>query len=266
MKKFVLCIGVGVLLVLSSIAVSCDENKAEEGARDGASLTMLKGLKPLPLGTKQESYFELRLGPGELVGYVIASLEALGTKENPVYRYTTEMRNTFPNGAEMFATVNAKLRPNFEPIEIVVDRKLTEAGGEVKVMAQRAEIGSKEVKLSSVANGEKSTKILPLPQRPFIYGIEMLVQRLDFHERGQLILGEFDLSTGRAARLTFSSETAPDGTTSVVTRYANDAAGYEFWFDESDKLSRWGMPTYPILFLTSTKEAVEKVKASMNEK
>ena len=35
---------------------------------------------------------------------------------------------------------------------------------------------------------------------------------------------------------------------------------YQFWYDDSGKLLRWGAPSMPIMFVTSSKANVEKMR------
>lgn len=154
---------------------------------------------------------------------------------------------TFPSKVRVLVLVNAKLRPDFEPIEIEMKRTVVNPDGSEKVVVQRAASGPKTVKLSTEADGQQTEGEAPRPERPFIYAIETLVQRLDHKKHDAYILREFDIHTERAGSLVFTAKTWRDGTPTIITRYVSGGGSYQFWFDDGGTLLRWGMPSIPAL-------------------
>ncbi|MGB2988178.1 MAG: hypothetical protein WBE26_20100 [Phycisphaerae bacterium] len=261
MNRVVPCFGTLALLCLTVTALGIDDDPALVEA----GKAVVKGLKPLAPGTEETSYFEIKAGPGDAIGYVIASVEALRGKGEPVYRYVAETSITFPSKVRVLVLVNAKLRPDFEPIEIEMKRTVVNPDGSEKVVVQRAASGPKTVKLSTEADGQQTEGEAPRPERPFIYAIETLVQRLDHKKHDAYILREFDIHTGRAGSLVFTAKTWRDGTPTIITRYVSGGGSYQFWFDDGGTLLRWGMPSIPALFVRTTKEQAEGLKASMGK-
>ena len=73
--------------------------------------------------------------------------------------------------------VNARLRADFEPLDIDVERVQLKPDGTRQVTVQRAAIGVDKVTLSTDKDGQQAKSESPRPESPFIYGIETLVQR-----------------------------------------------------------------------------------------
>ena len=250
-------------LILGSLA-TCALGE-DDPALIEAGKAAVKELKPLAAGDKEASYFEVKFGPGQAVGYVIASLEATRDKDKTVYHYVAETNIAFPSGPRLVALVDAKLQPNFEPIEIEMKRNMFNASDEEKVFVERAVIGSDNVKLSTEADGEPTTREVKRPDRPFLYGIETMVQRLDHGKHKRFLVREFDLHTGSAGSLTLTVGTWRDGTSTVVARDASGNTTYQFWYDKKGSLLRWGAPSLPLLYVKTTKQRAEQLKAAMGE-
>ncbi len=232
----------------------------DENALVEAGKKAIKSVKPLAPGAEHESYFEITLGPDKPVGYVAVTLKASGSEEEPVYHYKTATGNTFPNGKLFRAVLDAKLRPNFEPIEMEMKRTVFEEGGDESSDVQTAKFGPEKVELTAKAVGSEETKREePRPEPPFIYGIETLVQLIDFDIHKKFILREFDLQTGKAGTLTFNASVWNDGTTTVIVTDPAGNVSYQFWYDDDAKLLRWGVPSMPIMFVRSTKEKVRRL-------
>lgn len=252
------------VIVLTCLGASARAQE-DDAALIEAGKAALKSLKPLASGAKHAAYFELKRGPGEAVGHVIATLEATGSKEKPVYAYAAETGVTFPTGARMLVAVTAKLRPDFEPTEIEVKRTIVSEDGQPRHDVQRTTIGPDKIALFAEAGEQRSEKEAPRPDRPFIYGIETLVQRIDFEKHQHFVVREFDAFSGGARRLDFKREVWSDGTPTVVTRTADGQGSYQFWYDDDGKLLRWGEPTLPVFFVRTTKERAEQLQAKFKQ-
>ncbi len=235
------------------------------GSGDDAALVeagrqVLKSLAPLPAGSEIVLYFELRMGPTEAIGYSVVTLGASVEGGETIYKYTSDTGIHSPTGASIFAAVSTTLRPDFEPTRMDMRRATVDPGGKKQSVVERAVFGPNKVTLSGDDGNEKVSRDVPLPERPFIFGIEMMVQRLDLDRLDSFVLGEFSLHGGGAGRLTFDMQTGPNNTRTIVTRYADGNASYQFWFDRSGHLVRWGEPSMPFLFVRSTKEKVEELR------
>ena len=236
-------------------------DKANDDSLLAAGKSAVNSLTPLAAGARYESYFEVKSGPEDTVGYVIGALEAIRDKGQPVYQYTVEFVTSFAGKAQLIAIVNAKLKPNFEPIEIEMKRTTVRPDLGRRTVVRRAVIAAGKVALTAEAEGEHQTNEVPQPERPFIYGVEMLAQRLDFRKHDNFILREFDLSTGGAGPLTFATAEWGDGTPTVLTRNAGGVQSYQFWYDGEGKLMRWGEPSLPVIFVRTTKKRAMELKA-----
>ncbi len=226
-----------------------------------AGKAVLEDLTPLAPGQRYESYFEVKFGPTETAGYVIAALEATSDEDQLVYRYTLEFVTSFSGKAQLIAIASARLKPNFEPIEIEMKRTTIQPGDNRKTIVRRAAIASGKVMLTAEASGEHRADEVPIPPRPFIYGIEMLAQRFDYRKHDHFSLREFDLNTGGAGLLTFKTAEWGDGTPTVLTHNASGVQSYQFWYDREGKLLRWGEPSLPVIFVRTTKERAMSLKA-----
>lgn len=254
-----------ILATLSSIGILHAQDEGKQESKDDKALVeagkkALASIKPLEPGAKYESYFEITMGPDNPLGYVAVTLEAAGTKEKPLYHYKTATANRFPDGKLFKADVDAKLLPNLEPIEAEIRRTITDVEGIESNDVQRAEFGEKTVKLTAkTRGGEEVTGERPRPEPPFIYGIETVVQLIDFNTHKKFILREFNLQTGKAGSLTFTLSVWTDGTPTVVVTAPAGQVTYQFWYDDDGKLIRWGMPAMPVMFVRATKEKVRQL-------
>jgi hypothetical protein len=251
------------------IVVTCLGTSAraqeDEAALIEAGKAAMKSLKPLAPGTKHAAYFALKRGPDEAVGYAFATLDAAGSKEKPVYAYATETGVTFPTGAWMLVVVTAKLRPDFEPTEVEVKRTIVREDGQPQHDVQRATVGPDKIALFAEAGEQRTEKEVPRPDRPFIYGIETLVQRVDFEKHQHFVVREFDAYSGGARSLDFKRAVWSDGTPTVVTRTSGGQGSYQFWYDDGGKLHRWGEPSLPVFFVRATKERAEQLQAKFKK-
>jgi hypothetical protein len=222
-----------------------------------AGLKALKSIKPLAPGAVHESFFHISMGPNDPIGYVATSLIGSKVDDKLVYDYKTDTANTFPNRTRFKAVVVAKLQPDFQPIDIELRRNITPETGDERGDVQRAKFGAKVVKLSAKPKGSEEVKTeVPRPDPPFIYGIETVVQLIDFDVHKEFVLREFDVTSGKAGDLFFESQVWKDGTTTVVVANTAGVVSYQFWFDDNNKLLRWGMPSMPVMFIRTTKERV----------
>ncbi len=246
--------GVSVLwLIPGSVIAQEDDAKLVEAGRK-----VVKSLRPLPPGASTETFFEMMLGPDLTVGYVTVKLEAAGDAEKPLYRYSSTTSVRSQAGMRTFAKVKATLLRNFQPVEIEIMRKRIDKDG-TRSGIQRAVIGAEKVTLMTIFDGEVQSRDVDRPKPPFIYGIETLVQHLDLYKHDSFLLREFDMQTGGAGTLIFTSEAWSDGTPTVYTRRSNGEASYQFWFDVDGNLVRWGEPSMPVIFKRATKERIKQL-------
>jgi len=208
------------------------------------------------------TYYNIMLGPDKVIGYIEASLELAARDGQPAYRYHTYTEVHFPTRARLRVEVTAAMHANFEPIKIVLKRTVIQATGEETTSLQRAEFADDKVQMFGQVGDQEGGMKVSLPARPLVYGIETLIQRLDFEKFPTFRLNEFDLQTGSARPLKVVASRWEDGTPTVITYNPDDTISYQFWFDNEGSLTRWGEASLPTLFVRTTKEAVEQWKAA----
>lgn len=216
----------------------------------------------IPEGEEVLTYFNIMMGPDKVIGFIESSLTRVTRDGQPVYKYHTQTEVHFPTRARLVVDVTADLHPNFEPINIRLERTVTQANGEQTVSLQRATFTKDKVELFGKVGGQEGTMKVVFPERPLVYGIETLVQRLDFKKFPKFRIHEFDMESGGSRPLRVEAKRWGDGTPTVITYNANDTISYQFWFDDEGSLTRWGEATLPTLFARTTRESVEQWKAS----
>ena len=230
----------------------------------GHGRDVLQNIKPLPPGVGEITYWEIKLGPVDVIGYAVISIEAVQQSDRLVYRYRNEMKLRFENNARIQASIDATLRPTFEPIEIAMERISITPDGEERKGLNRARVGDDEVALLAMLGGEEQSSKAPRPPSPFVFAIETLAQRIDVSSLPDFTLAEFDPQRGTAGDLKFASHELPDGTRTLFTiRAVDEQPSYQFWYDASGRLERWGEASRPALVVRTTKEGVDRVKESL---
>ena len=225
-----------------------------------AGKNAVESLKPLAPGGRDTSYFAIHHGPDKIVGYVVAWIEASREKTNSFYQYATETMLTTPGNVRIHMLVSGKLRPNFEPIELEIKKKVKKPRQEMQEGIQRAKIEAGKVTLGAEGGAQKVSREARRPKAPFVYGIETLAQRLDLRRFDKFALREFNMTNGAAGRLRFTVEPAEGGESSLVVREPYGEVIYQFWYDSNGEMLRWGEPSHPILFIKTTKEQVAELR------
>lgn len=225
---------------------------------------VLQAIKPLAPGAKETTYWEIKLGPVDVIGYAVISIEAVQDSDRLAYRYRNEMKLRFENNARIIAHIDATLRPTFEPIEIAMERISITPDGEERKGLNRARVADDEIALLAVMGGEEQSAKAPRPPSPFVFAIETLAQRMDVSSLPDFALAEFDPQRGTAGDLKFASHELPDGTRTLFTiRAVDEQPSYQFWYDASGRLERWGEASRPALVIRTTKDGVDRVKESL---
>lgn len=225
-----------------------------------AGTEAVESLKPLAPGARHVSYFAIHHGPDKIVGYVEASIEASRGKTNRFYKYATETMVTTPGNIRVHMLVNGKLQPNFEPIELEINKKVYKPDQEMQEGIQRAKIEAGKVMLEAESGAQQVSREARRPKAPFVYGIETLAERLNLRRFDKFALREFNMTNGAAGRLRFTVEPAEGGGTSLVVREPYGEVVYQFWYDSNGELLRWGEPSHPVLFVKTTKEQVAELR------
>jgi len=225
----------------------------------------LENHKRLAPKETQLYYFEIALGPELPIGYATVSLTGAGTEDVLTYLYRNETALKFPNGSRVATSMEATMRDNFEPIEILGRRAQISPDGVRTTSVERTVVGEKKVQIAAKAGDQTSFKEEDRPDKPFVYGIESITQRIDFEKYDQFLIKEFDLRSGGARELIFNRQKYRDGTPTVVTWTPEGVTSYQFWYGENFELLRWGEASMPVLFRCVSKEAFDKLVKDIGE-
>ena len=223
----------------------------------------LEDHRRLAPGETQLYHFEISIGPETPIGYATVSLTGAGTKDALTYVYRNETAIQFPNKARVATSMEATMKANFEPIEIVGRRAQLSPTGERTTSVERAVIGKKTVSLSAKAGDQSMNKTVDRPDEPFVFGIESITQRIDFSKYKEFLIKEFDLRSGGARELIFAMQKYRDGSPTVLTWTPEGATSYQFWYSEDLELVRWGEASMPVLFRRVQKDAYDKLVTSI---
>lgn len=225
----------------------------------------LKQLGTMAPGDRRETYFEIHMGPDNVMGYVSASLEALTEGNRLLYAYESDTVMVSKVGVQIRAKMEARLLPDFHPLEITMSRGNQMEDKSVKFATVRAVFGEENVTTTSSSGGESGSVDRPKPQPPYIFAIEMLVQALDPTNAEPFALREYSANAGGAESMKFSFEPWRDGNQTLVTRYTSGDLAYQFWYDGEQKLLRWTHVTMPVMFVRSTKERVAEWQVKLGK-
>jgi hypothetical protein len=87
-----------------------------------------------------------------------------------------------------------------------------------------------------------------------------MVPRINIQDFPLFAIREFNLQSGAAGYLSVTVEKWDDGTPTVVTRRADGAGSYQFWFDQAGQFMRWGEPSLPVLMVRTTAERCDELE------
>lgn len=224
-----------------------------------AGFEALEKHKRLEPGETQLYYFEISLGPETSIGYSTVALTGAGTKDALTYVYKNATTIKFPNKGRAATTMEARMKANFEPIEIVGRRAQISPKGERTTSVERTLIGEKKVQISAKAGDQSAFREVDRPDEPFVYGMESITQRIDFGKYKEFLIKEFDMRSGAARELLFAMQKYRDGSPTVLTWTPEGVTSYQFWYTEDLELARWGEASMPILFRCVSKGIYDKL-------
>ncbi|RME40449.1 MAG: hypothetical protein D6788_03310 [Planctomycetota bacterium] len=219
-----------------------------------AGRVALREARPLRPGETVESDFKVMFGPDDVVGAAVVILRRSKNPSPVSYTYENRAALRAPNGERRLARVYAVLGEHFRPVRVEVHRRQLRADGSEGAVIQRAVVTEKGVEVVEETGGEKTkTEAPPLPD-PTVYGLETIVQLVDFRKHPSYALHEFDVSTGKTRRLHVSLDAWRDGTPTILTMLPEGMGSYQFWFDEKGRLLRWAERSMPLMFVRTSRE------------
>lgn len=253
----------GYLFMLAPPAV--DDTAPPNASLLAAGSKIVKDLPVLEVGKTMSSFFEILMGPENSIGYVVATIVPIQENKRLVYKYQSDTVIHGPTQARIRAMMDARLKPNFEPFQVIMRRGNAGPTGDKKLVGVRADFDDEGIAITVFDGEQRNTRRVEKLEPPVIFAIEMFVQLLDTSRREPFTIREFSANAGAAGELAFNYEVWRDGSLTLITRPEGAELGYQFWFDEDNKLLRWTHVTMPILFVRSTAERIESLKAQFGE-
>ncbi len=257
MKTWICC---AALVGSFCVAAVADEKPGTSPTLVAAGIDVLAKLKRLEPGASRAYDFEIMHGPEETIGYAAVTLTATGSGADLVYDYTNVGTILFPTGDKLVSDMTARLRPNFEPIEVDTWSARITPDGETRGVVTLAVLEKNTTVLTSSSGDQSETRDAPRPQAPFIYAIVSVAAQLEPVPGKRFVLREFDARRGGARDLLFNVDVWEDGTATLITTTRDGSISYQFWYNEDDVLIRWTEATVPAMFVRVNKSRIEELK------
>jgi len=201
-KHFRTIIAAAILLVHTGFAQeSQPSHDGDEAALLRAGRAALREARALRPGESFESCFKVMFGPDDVVGAALVTLRRSPNPSPASYVYENRAALRAPNGERRVARVRAVLGERFRPLRVEVDRRQVRPDGSEGSVVQRAVVTAKGVEVVERIGGEETKAETPPPPDPTVYGLETIVQLVDFRKHPSYAVHEFDVSTGRTRRL-----------------------------------------------------------------
>lgn len=254
------------VVVLGLVAWAAPQALQGQDATQSSTASVLRSLRTLKLGTIETHYF-LAKQKDETVGYAVVSLQAAQRGVSLVYKYKNETSVPMGEKSRVTLIANATLQTDFQPIDIKVGGTAATPAGtriapklEVTIDRENNEITTIMPPPIMAAGEEITPQVTPRPDGQFVYGLDALMHVLDLTKHKNFKIPEFIPQTGAIHDLAFVVEGQVDGSMIVKTTRFDGADDYQFWFDTSGELDRWGEPPFDLLLHRATKEEVANLK------
>lgn len=195
-------------------------------------------LKPVRPGSVRFYFFEHTLA-GQPVGYSEMSLGTRKEKGKPQYRYR-HLMDLIHRGRRITTSTDAKLTPGFRPLTILLTQKIVEPNGDESSTERVTTIEADGIVLTKTENGKTETRRVPLPPVEFVYGLAMLLERVDYEKIEGFSLAELNAEDGTAFMYTFSSEVDSDNVRTITATWGVKGRNWHFTLDAEGGLSGWG--------------------------
>lgn len=199
-------------------------------------------------------YFEYAVA-GREVGYSVHSLKT----GSDGYDYSVRMMVKLPQAARIDGTTTAQLKRSFEPTEVEMIRKVTAPDGTKQSTRERAIFTEGVLNIErQVDDGPVYATTVDVPERPYVWGIEFLVQRIDLKRYPKFKLRELDHQSGEVKVQAFRIKQSEGGDTLLQSTTPNGSIAYQFTLDASGKIV--SVKESPLM-MTATRCSRERVEA-----
>ncbi len=218
-------------------------------------------LKPLPVGSARFYFFEHTL-TGRPVGYSEMSLILQKEKGKREYRYRHTVDIKYA-GRRTTTAMEARLTPGFIPREVKFSQTVAERQGDKSTTEHVAVIEADGIVLTKTENGKTETRRVPLPPVEFVYGLAMLIERIDYEKTQNFSVAELDPKNGTAFVFTFSSEVGSDNVRTVTGTWGVKGRSWYFTLDAEGDLNGWGQFPPEVTAKRTHLQRVEELRESL---
>ena len=236
---------------------------ASIAAGQGTPEDPLKGLevKPLPVGSST-TYFFVHKGAGKQMGYSELSLVAVERAGRTAYDYRHLTDVKF--GRERTTTlVEAALTDRFVPEQVRVTKTKIPQEGAKTTTNSTAIVEEQEIVLTKATDGRVETQRVPRPQTPFVYGLALLVEHIDFEKNEEFQLAELNPEDGSAFEYTLSLSAVEGQPPMVRATWGIEGGAFFFFLSDDGQLNGWGQVPPQLEVKRATKEQVEELKKKL---
>jgi len=258
MNRLLVLAGLAIVMVLQSAAGEDPAALLDSGKK---LLGGLAGATPRP---KKEMLFECQLN-GETVGWMTYHLSPAGDDAKRGYAYETEMMMQVPDGKHLSGKVTADLRTDFSPTRITLTRTVRTPDGTKTTTDEKAVFEGSHIALTRDDGKKKDDKNVPRPTDPFIFGIEFLIQHVDFAAHPRFAVHEINPQTGATAVLEVAGDRQDDGRIVVTSKKAGGKGAHRFVLASDGSLLELGESSAPMTMKLVPKERVEQIKDQMKK-
>jgi hypothetical protein len=233
---------------------------AESPPKDVASILEAKDIPDTKM------YFEMAV-EGKPVGYHMSALAPSKGDDGGAYDYRAESMETRASGMKINSVVTARLRRNFEPLSIAIDRQLAHPEAAVRRIEDSAQVGEAEISIShrDTVSGNSSHPV-PKPKEPFIFGMEFVVEAIDLTKNDTLPIAEFNVREETLAVYRAVRGRATGESQEMVLQKANGGIGYRFAISPTGRIEAWADSGSPIMMKRCTEERFKEVRSAIEGK
>lgn len=211
-------------------------------------------------------YFELLLGE-KPIGLAVYTLTGRTQKEGGGFSYRVETEVVMPNRVRINGIVTSHLNSNYEPINIEMRRTVTTPDGTAQHTVELTQIDADTVTIRrGIRDGTLSENTVACPDRPFVFAIEFLVQRIDLRRFTKFTLREFDPQKAVAIEQHFVAKSRPDGGINLSSSEDNGDIGYQYSLDSIGKVVSMSEPPLPVTTQRCSRERIEQIRSSLQQK
>jgi hypothetical protein len=234
------------------------------GATPPKDVAAILEAKSIP---ETKMHFEV-LMDGKPVGYHVSTLTPAKGEAGVAYDYRAESILKMENGMRIDGIVIARLKRNFEPVSITLDRQLSHPEAPVRRMEDRAQVGESLITLArqDSASGANPERSVPKPKEPFIFGMEFVVEAIDVTKNATLPIAERNAQDGAVLVYRLVRGQSSGETQEMLLQKSDGGVGYRFTISPTGRIESWGEASTPVAMKRCTEARFNEVKSSIESK